>query len=50
MMKNNGKMSLMVLFFSHMAKQILAVLQLDFVENFFDVIDQKSDEMDESNN
>ena len=38
-------MSLMVLFCSLTAKQILAVFQPDFVEKcFFDLIDRKSDE------
>ena len=37
MMKNNGKMGLMVLFFSHTAKQILAVLQLDFAEKILSI-------------
>ena len=38
-------MSLMVLFFPHTVKQILAVLQPDFVEkNSSNLIDQNSDE------
>ena len=35
--KNNGKISLMVLFFSHTSNQILAVLQPDFVEKILSI-------------